>query len=70
MVSGDFYKENPEDRVWWKETPGVVGEFVFSFDRKTTINLFQDYPWKLTKEQREIFDRENPFWRHFFRYRE
>ena len=28
--------------------------------------LFADYPYKLTAEQKAIFDRENPFWRDFF----
>lgn len=69
MESNDFYKENPDDQVWWKETPDMIGEFLFSFDRKTVFNLFQDYPWKLTPEQKAIFDRENPFWSDFFRDR-
>ena len=69
MESNDFYKENPDDQVWWKETPDMIGEFLFSFDRKTVFNLFQDYPWKLTPEQKTVFDRENPFWANFFRDR-
>ena len=69
MESNDFYRENPDDQVWWKETPDMIGEFLFSFDRKTVFNLFQDYPWKLTPEQKAIFDRENPFWSDFFRDR-
>ena len=35
-------------------------------NKKTIFNLFQDYPYKLTKEQKEIFDRENPYWKDFF----
>ena len=45
---------------------GTLGEWEFSFDKKTVFNLFQDYPHKLSKEQKELFDRENPDWRDFF----
>lgn len=65
--SSKWFKENPEDKIWWLNNGGdVKGEFVFSFDKKKIFNLFQDYPWKLTKEQKEIFDKENPFWKDFF----
>lgn len=40
-----------------------------SFDKKTIFNIFADYPHKLTKEQKEIFDKENPYWADFFRDR-
>lgn len=63
----DFYKNEPDDMIWWKETPDVHGEFIFSFDRKKEFNLFADYPGKLTKEQKAIFDRENPQWAEFFK---
>nr|DAS28633.1 MAG TPA: hypothetical protein [Caudoviricetes sp.] len=32
---------------------------IFSFDKKKEFNFWQDYPNKLTKEQRAIFDKEN-----------
>lgn len=32
--------------------------------------MFADYPWKLTLEQKEVFDRENPYWRDFFSSRQ
>ena len=44
----------------------IIGEFLFSFDKKTIYNLFRDYPYKLNKEQKEIFDKENPYWADFF----
>lgn len=67
MRACKWYKQRKTDRIWWLENGGVVkGEHVFSFDRQTTFNMFADYPWKLTKEQKEIFDRENPFWAEFF----
>ena len=46
-------------KIWWKNVPGVIGEFVFSFDKKREYNLFQDYD-KLTPEQRKLVDAENP----------
>ena len=63
---GLFYKNDPDDVIWWMETPGIVGEHLFSFDRVKVFNLFADYPHNLTPEQKEIFDRENPDWFDFF----
>ena len=54
------------DIIWWKATPGRIGEWIFSFDKKTCFNMFADYPYKLTPEQKEIFDKENPYWKEFF----
>ena len=57
-----FYKENPTDQVWWvyDDTKTIV----FTFDKKTLFSLPSDY-WKMTPEQKEIFDKENPFWKEF-----
>lgn len=63
----DFYKNNPDDKIWWKEDLDKIGEFIFSFDKKKEYNLFRDYPQALTKEEKEIFDSENPYWRDFFK---
>lgn len=49
-----------------RDNEETLGEWEFSFDKKTVFNLFQDYPHKLSKEQKELFDRENPDWRDFF----
>ena len=62
----EFYKENPNDKVWWTGIFGKVGVILFSFDKKKIYNLFQDYPQNLTKEEKEIFDKENPYWKDFF----
>lgn len=71
MVSSKhLYKNNPSDKVWWLDNPEELGVFVFTFDRKTFFNLFQDYPHKLTPEQRMIFDNENPHWVDFFKDRQ
>ena len=65
-----FYKEKKTDKIWWVDNPEVIGELLFSFDKKKIFNLFQDYPWELSAEQKAIFDRENPYWADFFRDRQ
>lgn len=65
-----FYKNNSSDVIWWLDNSDIVGEFVFSFDKKTLFNMFADYPHKLTHEQKEIFDKENPYWADFFKDRQ
>ena len=64
-----FYKENPKDKVFWVDNPEEIGEFLFSFDKKKVYNLFADYPNKLSEEEKQIFDRENPYWVDFFQDR-
>lgn len=59
-VFDNWYKNNPTDVIWWKDTPDGVGEWLFSFDKKTVFNMFADYPKALTPEQKQIFDKENP----------
>lgn len=55
------------DRIWWKENdPPEKGERLFSFDRVKVYSLFADYPYKLSPEEKQIFDSENPFWAEFF----
>ncbi len=67
MPSDKWYKENPDDKIWWLDNSNeIIGEWIFSFDKKKRFNMFADYPKKLTKEQREIFDKENPYWANFF----
>jgi hypothetical protein len=68
-MPSDFYKNEPTDLIWWVDNIEETGVFEFSFDKKTVFNLFQDYPWKLTTEQKRIFDKENPFWADFFKDR-
>lgn len=70
-LSSKWRKRRPEDIIWWLDNKGkMVGEWVFSFDKKKRFNMFANYPWKLTPEQKEIFDRENPYWRDFFSSRQ
>ena len=64
-----FYKQQEGGIIWWAATSDREGVFEFSFDKVTIFNLFADYPWKLTEEQKAIFDKENPFWADFFKDR-
>ena len=56
----NFYKDDENDKIWRVDTLDSKGEFLFSFDKKTAFNFFADYPAKLTKEQIEIFKKEQP----------
>lgn len=67
MARYKFYKERPKDVIWWVDNPDQKGVWLFSFDKSNVFNMFQDYPHKLTKEQKEIFDKENPCWADFFK---
>ena len=52
----DFYKNNKNDKVW------QIND-LDSFDKIKIFNLLADYPHNLTPEQKEIFDKENPYWK-------
>ena len=70
MEKYKFIKNNENDVIWWVDNAKeVVGEWLFTFDKTNIFNMFQDYPHKLTKKQREIFDKENPYWADFFKDR-
>ena len=64
-----FYKKDPGDLIYWIDNLDTKGEHLFTFDKKKIYNLFTDYPDKLTAEERLIFDRENPYWKDFFKDR-
>ena len=64
-----FRKEKSTNRVYWVDYIGEhvpLGEYRFSFDKKKIYNLFRDYPWAMTPEEVNIFDKENPYWANFF----
>ncbi|QHJ73733.1 hypothetical protein [Butyrivibrio virus Ceridwen] len=66
-MKNKWIKNNPNDKIWWLDNSAdTCGEFVFSFDKKEAFYLYQDYPYKLTKEQKAVFDAENPHWVAFF----
>lgn len=64
--SSKWYKKSEDSQIWWLDNSDRTGEWVFSFDRKKEFNLFSDYPWELSAEQKKIFDEENPEWADFF----
>lgn len=68
-IEHKFYKENDTDTIWWVKKPERIGEWLFSFDKETIFNMFADYPWKLSPEEKAIFDKENPYWADFFKDR-
>ena len=47
-----FYKKKDNDKIWSVEEIGY--------------NLWTDYPHNFTKEEKELFDKENPYWKEFF----
>ena len=69
MSNNKFYKKEKTNKIWWVDNSDKEGVWEFSFDKKEVFNMFSDYPNKLTKEQREVFNKENPFWKDFFRDR-
>lgn len=65
-----FYHQDDGDVIWWVDNGDTVkGERLFTFDKQKIFNLFSDYPWKLTKNERALFDKENPYWADFFKDR-
>lgn len=69
MALYSFYKNKENDKVYWVDNPNLIGVHEFSFDKKRIYNLFSDYPWELSQEEKRIFDAENPYWADFFKDR-
>ncbi len=65
----EFYKNNKNDTIYWIDNVDRIGEFLFTFDKKKIYNLFADYPHELTENEKKVFDKENPYWRDFFKDR-
>ena len=76
-MAWEFYKNKKSDKVWRVDEYEIYdGEPVlnlsgpyFSFDKENVFSIFADYPHNLTKEQVEIFDKENPYWANFMKDR-
>lgn len=69
-MKNNWYKNNDSDKIWWLDNGSeVLGQFIFSFDKKKEYNMFADYPYKLTEKEIKIFNAENPFWANYFKDR-
>ena len=68
MQSNGQYARNDGEKIWWKNTD-TIGEWVFSFDMKKDYNMYHDYPHNMTKDEVELFDKENPYWANYFKDR-
>ena len=66
-----FRKDKPWHKIWWVEDDEDVydGVYLFTFDKIKIYSLFRDYPNALTSEEKAIFDKENPYWKRFFKER-
>ena len=64
----EFFRLHEDDLIWWIDN-GCDGDLLFSFDKEHIYNMFSDYPWKLNRQEKEIFDKENPYWADFFKNR-
>lgn len=60
---------NEKLKFEWVDNPDRIGERLFTFDGKKIYNLFRDYPHALSPIEKELFDRENPYWVDFFKDR-
>jgi len=54
------YKFDDNCKIWWIADLNRRGLHFFTFDLEHIFEFFHDYPDKLTPEQKEIFDKENP----------
>lgn len=66
---GYFYKKRENDKIWWYRREDQIGPPMFSFDKVKIYNVYADYPHNLTKAQKEMFDKENPYWEDLLKSR-
>ncbi|MCQ2121884.1 MAG: hypothetical protein MJY78_08685 [Fibrobacter sp.] len=59
----EFYKKHEGDKIWWVEFEDEFGSEAVSFDKKKILFIFGDYPKNFTKDEKELFDKENPYWK-------
>ena len=63
----EFYKNKSSDKICWLDNPDVVGEWIFTFDKKRLFNLFGDYSYGLSEVERAILMRKILFGKIFLR---
>ena len=81
-IQKEFYKKDETHKIYWvrfiietigadgkKSYEDVIGEPAVSFDKKDILYLFKDYPSRFSKEEKDLFDKENPYWAEFFKNR-
>ncbi len=61
----DFDPFEPSEKgskvLWTYPSNGAMGIWYFTFDKVHLYNFWSEYPYALTKEQKELFDKENPY---------
>lgn len=62
-------ENHPDNTIWEVEHIGHIGELLFSFDKAIVFNLWEDYPHNFTPKEKEIFDKEYPYWANYFKAR-
>ena len=62
-----FEKKKDSDKIWWVKFLDEVGTIACSFDMEKIYYLYQDYPSKFTPEEKNLFDKEFPFWADFLK---
>ncbi|MCQ2120751.1 MAG: hypothetical protein MJY78_02835 [Fibrobacter sp.] len=62
----EFYKKHEGDKIWHVRYIGQCGVHAVSFDKKKILFIFGDYPKNFSKEEKALFDKENPYWVKFF----
>ena len=60
-----WIKNNPKDHISWKHSDEDNMVFRFEDEPEKEYFLYRDYS-SLTKAQKVVFDKENPFWARFF----
>ena len=59
----EFYKKHAGDKIWIVRYVGMHGPVAVSFDKKKLLFVFGDYPKNFTKEEKSLFDKENPYFK-------
>lgn len=61
-----FTKQHWYDKIWEVDTIGFRDGLSFSFDKKRIYHFHRDYPHHLTPKQIKIFNKQFPYWYHWY----